>query len=68
MNNDLDGAYLINGVEFGFDILEGKNPFFSSHMQNYKSSTIENKSKVEKQINKELTLGNYEIVHKKTQV
>ena len=38
LTGDLDEKYLLQGVEFGFDILDGKQPIFDSDMSNYKST------------------------------
>ena len=56
---DIDESYLLTGIASGFDILEGKRPNFSARSDNYRSATIGNKTKVQNQIKKELSKGNY---------
>ena len=68
LRDDIDKDFVMQGVEWGFDILEGKQPIFAADMQNYKSTTHENVSKVERQIKSEIELGNYRIVNKKPSV
>ena len=52
-------CYLLDGIENGFDILEGNSPVFDACMSNYKSAATENRTKVEAQIMVELSQGNY---------
>ena len=59
LKNDVDKAYLLDGIQYGFDILEGKSPDFRACMTNYKSATDSNRDKVEAQIVDELAQGNY---------
>ena len=57
--NDHDTDYILNGVKNGFDILDGKVPEFSSFCNNYKSTIVDNQSKVSDIIIKEVQQGNY---------
>ena len=56
---DKNKSFILDGVEFGFNVLEGKKPDFTSIMENYKSATLLYRGKAESQIVKELELGNY---------
>ena len=64
MNKD----FLLEGIEFGFDILEGQCPDFDADMHNYKSATVDHKVKVEAQIHDEISQGNYVRVTKAPRV
>lgn len=59
---DVDRKYILNGVLEGFDILEGHLPSFRANMENYKSASVFNRSKVESQIACEISEGNYCLV------
>jgi hypothetical protein len=59
MEGDIDKDFILNGVANGFDIIDSYvlPPFMSRN--NYRSTTGENKSKVEKRISEEIAKGNY---------
>ena len=63
LTDDPERDYLLNGIKFGFDILEGKCPEFAANMSNYRSATETCRSKVEAQIRVELAQNNYRMVH-----
>ena len=60
--HDPDRDYLLNGLRFGFTITSTSRDIDPVYCTNYKSATcVENRSYVEKQIVKELSLGRYAV-------
>ena len=63
MEGDVDGEFLLQGIEHGFNIVDSSNPPAPAFMYNYRSATMGPASSiVEKQILTELSEGRYLVV------
>ena len=62
MVNDINKAYVLNGIQFGFMIIDSICDFHSTFSRNYRSVLCDDRVKVEAQLLKEVRLGRYIIV------
>ena len=62
LSDDIDKNYILNGITYGFDIMEGKSPSFKADMPNYRSITAYDREQAELLISNEIDKGNYKIV------
>jgi hypothetical protein len=60
-------TYILNGVEFGFNLVDNEEVTLSAHRRNYKS-VLENFSQVEEKITNEVRLGRYVVSDHKPQI
>ena len=66
LKNDVDENYLLNGIIYGFDLIDDNVDPLPAECHNYISATdVEVKDKVEKQIIMEIDHGRYTIVNKR---
>jgi hypothetical protein len=59
---DINRAYILEGIQFGFMIIDSVCDFHSTFSRNYRSVLCDERVKVELQLIKEVKLGRYIIV------